>query len=223
MAYAIHSIGLQAANKASRSGRFRGKTIQHVGSNPAYRLIDQDRGGPGNRTHREDLATTGRLETDNLGSPLVGIGPPGYELDIFWRLGRDLVGLVSRRSARNSHMQALLTKQVAIGQARSGQAPVVGVQHLVGGSGHDPRVGKDHAKQVGLRFAALVEATLVMSSALSQLGLGMAPVGVVMDNLVIIEQFHFTIQAIASEVHQPPPLLQQQPAEHAPLLFPADP
>ena len=46
------------------------------------------------------------------------------------RAGRDLVGLVAGRPAGAAHVQAGLTEEVAVLQARSLERPVIGIEHL---------------------------------------------------------------------------------------------
>ena len=54
-------------------------------------------------------------------------------------------------------MQALLAERISIAHARAGEQPVIGIDYLIGGSGHDAGIGEDHAEQVCFRFVVDVK------------------------------------------------------------------
>ena len=45
-----------------------------------------------------------------------------------------------------------MAELISVAHARAGEQPVIGIDYLVGGSGHDAGIGEDHAEQVCFRF-----------------------------------------------------------------------
>ena len=85
---------------------------------------------------------------------------------------------------------------VAVFDARVGENPVVRGEDLVRRGRHNPRMGKDHAEQVGLGLVVLVKAAIVALGPLN------APVAVFDLHRLLVEQLHLAVEAVAAQVHE---------------------
>src|SRR5579884_1456880 len=91
---------------------------------------------------------------------VVGIESASQRTQAVWRVGADLICLMSGGAVAVTLVQRLEAKALPAAQAGAGEDPVVRLKHLIGCDCHGSRISEDDPKQVRLRLNMGMEAAL---------------------------------------------------------------
>src|SRR5438477_3072555 len=112
-------------------------------------------------------------------------------------MARDFVGLVARRAARATPVQAGFSEQRSVFQAGSGKHPMPGIFDAVGGAGHDAVVCEHDSQQVRLGLDARMETALGRTLADT-----LALVPVLNDDRRFIKEIDLAVEAVSPQVQE---------------------
>ena len=79
-------------------------------------VVDRKAADPRDRADREDASAARRVEVHDLGASVVRVQPLGKQARVRRRAGRELVGLVARRTAGASPMQRVAAEDAALAE-----------------------------------------------------------------------------------------------------------